>query len=288
MKLFSISLKDILFFTVAVSVVGSCKPQKRVIKSPPHYNFSEVQEVKLDLKLREISGLVWDPVRDEFLAHYDEAGKLFVLDKATNIVTNEYEFGPKGDYEDIALYKGVPYILRSDGKLFRIDRDSAGIKGVDAGKLAIGGTNDFETLYEDTARKALILLCKNCDEDGKAVVSAYAYYPDSVGFVNEPVYKIDATAVTSIITKKGLKKTSKLQPSAARIHPVLNKLYIISSAASIIVVANLNGEVEDVFEIGEKRFPQPEGLTFKSNGDMYISNEGVSSKATILRFVYKP
>jgi len=73
-----------LFFLMAVLAVGSCKPQKRVIKSPTHYDFSGVQTVKLDLKLKEISGLIWDPVRDEFLAHYDEAGKLFVLDKSTN------------------------------------------------------------------------------------------------------------------------------------------------------------------------------------------------------------
>ena len=66
------------------------------------------------------------------------------------------------------------------------------------------------------------------------------------------------------------------------------KLFIISSAANLLVIADLNGKVESVFELGKKMFPQPEGLTFKSNGDMYISNEGVTARSTILRFVYKP
>lgn len=264
----------------------ACKHKTKVIKSPPHYNFSEAQTIKLDLKLKEISGLAWDSERDEFLAHYDEAGKLFVLDKATYEITppSPYVFGEKGDYEDIAIYKGVPYILRSDGMITKIIRDSAGIRGVEAGKIGITGTNDFETMYADTARKALILICKNCKMDSKTAVSAFAFYPDSIGFVNDPVFTIDAAEVAKLSPHK----TSKLQPSAAGIHPVLKKLFIISSAASLLVIADLNGKVESVFQLGEKMFPQPEGLTFKNNGDMYISNEGVTGRATIHRFVYKP
>ena len=47
------------------------------------------------------------------------------------------------------------------------------------------------------------------------------------------------------------------------------------------------GEVESVFELSRTLFPQPEGITFKQNGDMYISNEGISSKGTLLKFVYR-
>ena len=277
--------KLVLQIFLAAFIVTACKrPKSRVIKSPPHYNFSEVFTNKLDIKLKEISGLVWDTDKNEFLAHYDEAGKLFILDKETKEIKAEYPFGAKGDYEDIALYKGVPYILRSDGMIIKIIRDSAGVRGVEAGKIGITGTNDFETMYADTARKALIVICKNCNMDSKNSVSAFAYYPDSIGFDNNPVFTIDAAEVEKLSPQK----TSKLQPSAAAIHPVLKKLFIISSASNLLVIADLNGKVESVFELGKKMFPQPEGLTFKSNGDMYISNEGVATKATIHRFVYKP
>ena len=121
--------------------------------------------------------------------------------------------------------------------------------------------------------------------DNKKTVSAFAFYPDSTGFNNNPVFTIDAAAVESLPQHK----TSKFQPSAASIHPKLKKLFIISSAANLLVIADLNGKVESAFELGKKLFPQPEGLTFRSStGDMYISNEGVNTRATIHRFVYKP
>ena len=268
-----------------ILVFVSCKQKKRMITSPKHYNFSQVQTIKLDLKLKEISGLAWDNERDEFLAHYDEAGKMYVLDKSTYAIVHEYPFGAKGDYEDIAIYKGVPYILRSDGMITKIIREEKGVRGVEAGKLNISGTNDFETMYTDTSRKALVIVCKNCDMDkSKNTVSAFAFYPDSSGFDINPIYQFNVDSIKSMSPHK----TSKFEPSAARIHPKLNKLFIISSAANQLVVADLHGNPEAVYELGKKLFPQPEGLAFKSDGSMYISNEGVTSRATIHLFRYVP
>jgi hypothetical protein len=275
----------IVFATVSLLAAG-CKQKTKVIKSPPHYSFKDVQEQKIDLKLKEISGLDWDRDKEQFLAHYDESGNLFVLDKGTYDVLppSPYKFGKKGDYEDIAIYNGVPYILESNGTITKLIWDSVGVHGVEAGKIGITGTNDFETMYADTARKALILICKNCDMDNKKTVSAFAFYPDSIGFVNDPVYRIDAGLVDSLSPFK----TSKLQPSAARIHPLLKKLFIISSAANMLVIADLDGKPEGVYQLGKKLFPQPEGLAFKNDGSMYISNEGVTAKATILKFAFRP
>lgn len=271
----------LLSFLVMLAV--GCKQKRNVIKSPPHYNFSQVQTSKLDMKLKEISGLVWDREREEFMAQYDEKGMLFLLDKETKEIKGEYKFGDKGDYEDIALYMGTPYILRSDGMLTKIIIDSAGIRGVESGQISLTGTNDFETLYADTSRKALVMICKNCASDDKRTVSAFAYYPESGEFDTDPIYKIDAEAVKKLAPDK----TSKLQPSAAAIHPILKKLYIVSSASNLLVITDLNGKVESVFELGKKMFPQPEGLTFKNSGDMYISNEAATNpKASIHRFVY--
>lgn len=271
---------------VTVMLNAGCKrPKTKVIQSPPGYNFGESNTIKLDLKLKEISGIAWDNHRDEFLAHYDESGQLFLLDKSSLQIKSPSPFkvAGKGDFEDIALYNGVPYMLESNGTLYKVIWDSAGMRGVEAGKLGITGTNDFEALYADTARKALILLCKNCDMDKKKKVSAFAFYPDSIGFVNDPVFTIDIDSVYKLTPHQ----TTRLEPSAAAIHPVLKKLFIVSSGSRQLVIADLNGKPEAVFELGKKLFPQPEGLTFKSNGDMYISNEAVSGKATVHRFAYK-
>ena len=262
----------------------SCKPKKFIYKSPPHYNFSQVFRDKLDLKIKEISGIVWDNQNDEFITHNDEKGIVFYLDRDTKGIKREFVFSDaKGDYEDIAMAKKDIYVLRSDGKLFRIVADSTGKQNTfDAGQLQSSGKNDFETLYYDAEKRALVMLCKNCSADDKKVVSAYAYYPDSIGFVNEPLYTIDVKMIDSLSPRP----TSRFQPSAARIHPVLKKLFILSSASNQLVVTDLDGNVENVYMLAKKLFPQAEGLAFKTNGDMYISNEALSSKAELLKFTY--
>ena len=274
------------FYIVCVLFIFliSCKPKRYIYKSPAHYNFSTVFGDKLDLRIKEISGIIWDNQDDEFIAHNDEKGIIYYLDRDTKGIKREFVFSEtKGDYEDIAMAKKDVYVLRSDGKLFRIVTDSTSKQTTfDAGQLQSSGKNDFETLYYDPERKALIMLCKNCSTDDKKVVSAYAYYPDSIGFDNKALYTIDVKKIDSLSPRP----TTRFQPSAARIHPVLKKLFILSSASNQLVITDLDGNVENVYMLAKKTFPQAEGLAFKSNGDMYISNEAVSSKAEVLKFIY--
>ena len=278
-------LRGCLWVMPAFLMLAACKQRIKYAKSPPHYNFQEGFTDKLDLKIKEISGVVYDPKNNVFICHNDEAGKIYFLDRETKMIKEEISFAGKGDYEDIALVKGTIYILRSDGLITKIMTDSTGkYFGAEVGKVPLAGTNDFETLYYDENRKALIAICKNCQGDTKRNVSAFAYYPDSSGFDIRPVFVIDAEEVKRLAPEK----TSHFQPSAAAIHPVLKKLFIISSASNELVIADTDGNVESVFILSKKLFPQPEGITFKNSGDMYISNEGITSKATLIRFSYKP
>jgi uncharacterized protein YjiK len=261
----------------------ACKQKVRVLKSPPHYNFATPLTDKLELKLQEISGITWDSKNNVFLAVDDGSDKLFFLDKDTRIIIAESVFGDNADYEDVAILNGIIYILRSDGMITKIVKDSTDkIIGMEAGHITLTGTNDFETMYSDPTRNALVLICKNCKSDDVKSVSAFAFYPDSIGFDNKPLYTIDAAKVEQLSSFK----TSKLQPSAAAIHPVLQKLYILSSASNQLAIADLNGNVESVYRLSPKLFPQPEGITFRSNGDMYISSEGINTKATLSKFTY--
>jgi uncharacterized protein YjiK len=272
-------------FSFFVFLAG-CKPKKFIYKSPPHYNFGQVLPLKLDLKIKEISGVVWDNHKDEFIAHNDEKGIIFYLDKNNAGIVREFQFSTsKGDYEDIAMANDIVYVLRSDGMLYRIVTDSSGKqKSFDLGKIELPGAVDFEALYFDPDKKAVIMICKNCDADDKKIVSAYAYYPDSIGFVNKPIYSIDVAKVKELSPRE----TSRFQPSAARIHPVLKKIFILSSASNQLVITDTNGNVEGVYMLAKKLFPQAEGLTFKTNGEMFISNEALGEKATLLKFNYIP
>jgi len=287
MQRFKFTALAFYFLIMSFGFLFSCKPKKFIYKSPPHYNFGQYVPFKLDIAIKEISGIVWDTEQNQFIAHNDEKGQIYFLDRGGGaIIGTPYIFNPsKGDYEDIAMIGEEVYVLISDGTIYKIGMDSTGKRNsTDLGKIGLSGKNDFETLYYDAERKALVMICKNCESDNKQTVSAFAYYPDSAGFVTKPIYTLDAAKIKQLSPRQ----TSKFQPSAARIHPILKKIFIISSASNQLVIADTSGAVEGVYMLAKKLFPQPEGLTFKSNGEMFIANEGVTAKATLLKFTYIP
>ena len=281
--LFKHFLKIGFILIICSGSITACHKKREALKSPPHYDFSAPESAKLGVRLREISGIAWETIKNRFIAINDESGKLFLINKETKDIDSTYSFGGKGDYEDIAIANGIPYILRSDGVITKFNMDST-ISVSQSEKLNLKGKVDFETLYYDPGRKALIMLCKNCAVDGKDQVNAYAYYLDSTGFDTQPVYQIDADTVKKLAPRQ----TSRLQPSGAAINPQQQKLYILSSASNQLVITDLNGKVEGVYVLSKRLFPQPEGICFRANGDMYISNEGGNGKATLLKFPYKP
>lgn len=284
-------MRGLKFFSLPVIVSGlavlltvSCKQRVRVLKSPPNYNFAFATVTKLSPRLQDISGIVWDQKNKQFMAINDNSDTLFVLDRSSRAINQAYALGNKGDYEDLAIYNGATYILRSDGMITKFSPDSIGNPAAaKMGEISIAGPNDFETLYADPDRKALILLCKNCKGDDEKTISAYAFYPDTKTFDNKPVYTIDAEE----ITKLSPFEAPKFQPSAAAIHPVTKKLFILSAASKQLVIADLNGKVDSVYKLSAEMFPQPEGITFGKNGEMYITNVGVGGKSTFIIFRYK-
>ena len=78
----SFSFRGVVLLALMV-LFQNCRQKRIILKSPPHYNFSAPEEVKLDIRLREISGICWDTKANRFLAIQDESGKLFLLDKET-------------------------------------------------------------------------------------------------------------------------------------------------------------------------------------------------------------
>ncbi len=88
--------------------------------------------------------------------------------------------------------------------------------------------------------------------------------------------------------KKGEKKKPdiKLRISAISIHPISDRLYVLSGAERLLLVFDMNGNIEYLERLDKDLFTQPEGITFMKNGDMFISNEGRKSEATLIRFNY--
>ena len=267
-------------------LVSACQ-QKRVILTPKGYNITKPDKTELGGKLREISGIAWVD-ENTMLAENDEAGKVFTInlkDKQDFKYPN-FIFGERQDYEDIVKVNTTLYLLISTGQIVEIPGYASGgdVQGTIIASLP-GKGNEFETMYYDNEVSSLILLCKSCHKEKNQIRTAYRFDLNTRVFADTPYYTIDL----NVIRQKLNDNRADFYPSAASVNPVQNKLYIVSSIGKLLVITDKKGNVEQAIPISGTMFPQPEGITFAPNGDMYISNEaGDEDRATLLKFIYKP
>jgi uncharacterized protein YjiK len=247
------------------------------------------EKIRLNKKLNEISGLTYDHKENVILAIADDKRQVY---KLTDSIKEKEEvpeyfnedFGPSEDYEDITKAGDDIFVLMSNGTIGEIKKIDSTIKTTFY-PFWSKDKNDFETLYYDSASNGLIMLCKMCAiEKGKNVKTAYRFDLASRKFDTQPFYTISETEV------KDMLKDGKVEfkPSAAAIHPLLKKLYVLTSAGQLLVVTNMKGKVEEVYRLNPTLYPQAEGITFAPNGDMYVSNEAKLGIPTLLKLVYKP
>ena len=144
------------------------------------------------------------------------------------------------------------------------------------------GKKEFESLYYDDKLQKLVLLCKDCDVDKSATISSYSF--DLQQSIYARSLSID---VKNVIETNGPIST-KFKPAVASINPVTGELYILSSINKLLVVADRNGGVKEIYHLDPSIFNQPEGIAFTPSGSLFISNEADEThSATILFYQFK-
>ena len=88
-------LKCILFAGIVLIILFSCRRKPEVLKSPPGYDFSKAIKDPLELKLREVSGIAWDHIKNEFAVICDERGRVYFLDKESKAIMKDADFAEK-------------------------------------------------------------------------------------------------------------------------------------------------------------------------------------------------
>jgi len=269
-----------------ICTLAACANSQKPAKTPPHYNINSPVVFKMPEGLREISGITILPGTNLFLAEQDEEGKVFYFKLGDTKIAHT-KFGAKGDYEDIALHNNRVFMLRSDGTLFSfpVSQLMAGaIKDVKtwAGMLPKG---EYEGLYADPYTASMYVLCKHCkDENTSKVGGGYIFSVKADGSLTpNGSFEID---VKEIGKMTGAKKID-FHPSALAKNPVTGEWYIVSSVNQLLVVADKDWRVKDVYPLGRSVFNQPEGIAFDSTGNLYISNEGGDGYGNILKFAFK-
>lgn len=266
--------------------------------SPEGYVLPRPEIHFINKKLNEISGLFYLRGEGSMLTVADDKKhvyRIYTEGTADDYFTDEFAEG--ADYEDVAKVDSTVYVLASDGTLTAIRQGDSGlvtrtfhlevplaatVKRDSSGKPKEGSI-DFETLYYDSSAHGLILLSKNVKGENKAGIRrAWRFDPVAERFDPEPFYTLRQKDVADVL-KDG---RAEFKPSAAAFNPVTGKLFILSSAGHLLVITNGRDSVEAAYRLNPSFYPQPEGIAFAENGDMYISNEAKLGKASLLRIPY--
>jgi hypothetical protein len=247
---------------------------KSFVPRMPGYPEANKKEYVLDDDLLEISGLaVVDS--NKIAAINDERGDLYFVDLPSGTHTST-KFSGKGDYEELVKTDSAWFILESNGDLHEVAMNSDKHKKY---KFDLEKKIEFESMVWYHKQHKLVIISKEHRKRRDHIV-AYSFDLATRTFDEEPFFHI---SFKDIFTKLE-NFNAECKPSGAAINPVNNKLYIIASVGKLLLVCSLKGEPEKIYKLNPNHFPQPEGISFANNGDMYISNEGLEGKATILKF----
>ena len=259
------------------------KAQKEKFENTETYNFAQPKIINLPQALDEISGIAYYPKDTSVFAIIDEDGLLFKISLNNPDEVKEWRFDKQRDFEDIQYKDSIFYVMISNGDLDKVTfvNDKISVEKADFPN-ASKKVNEFESMFFSADSSKLVILCKQCEDDKKTILTSYYFSDSAKQFVNYQTIETDA-----IFKKIGSSK-EKIKPSAAAINPVTKELYVLCSVNNIIFTQNAEGKIKDVIKLNPKIYKQPEGMAFTPDGDLIISNE-VSSEgyATLLLLKYK-
>ncbi len=269
------------------------------------YNLSDPDRIYVLPKvLKEISGIT-EKDDASIVCVEDNHETIYIYDINKSKITRQLAVGGKGDFEGVTRVDKTLYILRSDGLLSEItDYESGNFKKT---TYSTGiPWNDNEGLCYDHKNNRLLIGPKEIpgkQSEFKGLRFIYGFSLDSKKLAKEPAFtfylsEIERFALENNIKvpTKGKPKKKKAKPdikfsiSALGIHPMTDRLFVLSARDKLLFVFDMNGNIENIEKLNSDLFRQPEGITFMKNGDMYISNEGKSKKQkppTILRFIFR-
>ncbi len=269
-----------LLCLLIITILAACRGQGKSFVPPiPGYYPKLKKTIVLDNDLIEISGM-YLLADGKIAAINDEEGKIFLIDSSDGDFKVR-KFGKKRDYEDIVQLDTFYFVLESNGNIHRVPVSTKHVE--EEYEFFRKKKIEFESLYIDKDNHKLILLSKEQRETNKGIL-AYSFDPVTLTYSDTPVYIIRWKEIRTLLKNSN----AEFKPSAAAIHPVLNKLFIVASVGKALLITDLDGHAEAAYHLNPDQFQQPEGITFAPNGDMFISNEGANGKATILRFPYRP
>jgi uncharacterized protein YjiK len=252
--------------------------------------------------LDEISGLAYYK-ENKILCVQDEKANIYILNLDKREIVNKYDFGNSGDYEDVAIVGQIVYVIRSDGRIFKIENFDKEDRKVMEYNTPLSEKNNAEGLTYDKFSNSLLIACKGSpalekESKYKGYKAIYRFNLGKMKLDKEPNILVDLNRSDSykdedifresflLIARKLQSEEGEIsfQPSGIAIHPVYDEIYLICSVGKILIIMDRNGKILHLQDLNTRNFRQPEGICFSPSGDLFISNEGKGGNGYILRF----
>jgi uncharacterized protein YjiK len=240
-----------------------------------------------DSLLQEISGL--GPMNSpmKLCAISDERGEIYLLNAQKGLVKEKtISFRDKGDFEGVECVGDTLYALQSNGKLYELTNWSSESPAVRQYQTGLDKAHDLEGLGYDPSSNSLLIACKE-DPESPIKRAIWSFSLTNQQLNNTPTYSLDPTQINTMLGLSKKEKTKYISPSGVAVHPISKEVYILSSALRCLVAMDpKSGQVRSVQSLEKSLFPQPEGIAFEKNGDLWISSEGKKGTATLQLFSY--
>lgn len=230
--------------------------------------------------LKEISALTYID-ENRFGCVQDEIGKIFIYNTATKKVEKEIPFAGTGDYEGLAIVNQTAYVLRADGQIFEVKNYTSGNPETVLHKTHLTVKHDTEGMCYDSKNNRLLVAVKGSEGGNAGYKGIYSFDLKSFKMAKEPTYKInfDDPAFEKVKAKK---PEAVIAPSAIAIHPKTGDIYITEGTKPKLLIMDKDGNIKDLRTLSKSDFNQPEGIIFKPDASMFISNEGNKTSGNIL------
>jgi WD40 repeat protein len=284
-KFFHFFLSGILFLSSAASCLDTYKniaPAKGYDLNNPSHRYNLPDE------LVEISGV--SPLNDSIIACVqDDLGIIYYYNLKNNTIADRIRFGENGDYEDLCLNNGYFYVLRSDGTVFRIDRDN-NKNPSKRYRLPVECLDNEGFCY--SAKERMFFLAgksRNVYDENASnrYIFLFSLQHDTFTVTRKVIIRIkDIHANLSSAYAGDIQKISgcDFNPSAVAVHPITGELFVLSAKSKLLIILDSAKTVTYVRPLNGAIFHKPEGIAFHPNGDMLISSEG-QKKGTLKGYI---
>lgn len=266
-----------------ISTLG-CLNKSDQQQTIPHYDLGNPEKFNLPESLLEISGITFaNGNSDTIYAVQDEQGRVFRMTWGNRKQYNT-KFGKQGDYEDLAIANGQVLVLKSNGTLFSFPSADLVYEEIDSVRewKKVLPKAEYEGMYMDPGNRLVYVICKNCpDDNARDEVSGFILHAgDSIYQAGRFTINVEKIKAITGKVKRGFR------PSGICRNPLTAEWFIISSVNKLLVVTDSSWNIKHAGKLDGNIFNQPEGITFDSKGNLYISNEGDDiAEGNILKFV---